>query len=242
LELTILGSGRSTPTSARVCVVSALVSGAYLPAIYREDPGPASFLERWLANFEGFFTNLEDRIEHVHALFDPRTAPAEALDWLGCWMGVVLDPMWAEDRRRFFIRHAHELYRWRGTVRGLEMALRIYPAETLDEQVLDPRGAAELRIVEQFVTRQENASSPVNTAHRFKVLIPHDLPEDQAHMVERIVDLERPGHASYEVKRYWDMFRVGEARVGLDTQVGHGSSDAGAWEGGPGSYLEACIP
>jgi hypothetical protein len=39
-------------------------------------------------------------------------------------------------------------------------------------------------------------------------------------MVERIANLEKPAHVACEIKRYWDLFRVGEARLGLDTTLG----------------------
>ncbi len=42
-------------------------------------------------------------------------------------------------------------------------------------------------------------------------------------MAQRIIELEKPVHTQYELKRYWDLFRVGEARLGLDTQLGRGS-------------------
>jgi hypothetical protein len=58
------------------------------------------------------------------------------------------------------------------------------------------------------------------TAHRFAVLIPETLSTDVTTMVSRIVDLEKPAHTDYEVRRYWDYFRVGEARLGIDTILG----------------------
>ena len=42
-------------------------------------------------------------------------------------------------------------------------------------------------------------------------------------MVGRVVELEKPAHTAYDVRRYWADFRVGEARLALDTVLGDGS-------------------
>jgi hypothetical protein len=65
-------------------------------------------------------------------------------------------------------------------------------------------------------------------AHRFAVLVPTGPGDVAAQaerlaIVERIVELEKPVHTSFEVKPYWAMFRVGEARLGLDTLLDMGS-------------------
>lgn len=39
-------------------------------------------------------------------------------------------------------------------------------------------------------------------------------------MVRRVVDLERPAHTAFTVRRYFDFFRVGEARLGLESALG----------------------
>jgi phage tail-like protein len=254
LELTLEGTGRSTPTlrALRAWYPRFSYSEQYLPAIYREEPVAASFIERWLANYEGFCTALEDKITHVGALFDARTAPPEALDWLACWFGVVLDPLWDETRRRFFIRHADRLYRRRGTVSGLTTAVRLYLDCTIDERLLDDRACdgwshsdhvagGGVRIVEHFMTRGVGglafgdptdsgsgagvlhpltAADIAASAHRFTVLVPHTLAEEDRQMVERIVALEKPAHSQFELKPYWALFRVGEARTGIDTRLG----------------------
>lgn len=68
------------------------------------------------------------------------------------------------------------------------------------------------------------------TAHRFSVLLPlEDVTSDPAELerrlglARRIVELEKPAHTVFDVRFYWAFFRVGEARLGLDTQMGSGS-------------------
>ncbi len=66
-------------------------------------------------------------------------------------------------------------------------------------------------------------------AHAFTVLVPTTPESDrtfqmrQLDLVRRVVELEKPAHTSFVVKQYWALFRVGEARLGLDTILGAGS-------------------
>jgi phage tail-like protein len=143
LRITLAGTGRSTP---RVHAVRAYYPRfsylrEYLPAVYREDEASASFLDRFLANAEGFYTAVEGRIEQAQMLFDPRTVPPEYLEWLGTWFGVTLDPAWDESRRRLFLAHAHEMFLERGTVRGTTRAVRLALAECADESLFADRCA-----------------------------------------------------------------------------------------------------
>lgn len=69
------------------------------------------------------------------------------------------------------------------------------------------------------------------TAHRFTVLLPvpislgfspaeHQIRLD---LSRRIVELEKPAHTVFDVKFYWAIFRIGEARLQLDTLIEQGS-------------------
>lgn len=130
----------------------------YLPAIYQEESQSASFLDRFLANLEGFYTALEDKIAVVQLLFDVRSAPPATLEWLASWFDVALDPAWDETRRRLLIRHALDFFQWRGTSRGLLMALRLTMDECPDESIfndqpMQPQRGGAVRIIEKYRTR-----------------------------------------------------------------------------------------
>ena len=108
LRLTLLGNGRATPRIGALRVYYPRLSWLehYLPAAWRRDPVSAAFVERWLANPEGVFTALEDRLTAVHCLFDARSVPVGMLDWLGSWFGLALTDGWSERRKRLLLRHA----------------------------------------------------------------------------------------------------------------------------------------
>jgi phage tail-like protein len=157
VKLVLWGDGRSTPRlrALRAWYPRFSYLDRYLPAVYRDDDVSASFLDRFLANFEGMFTTIEDRIAAAQMLFDVRSAPADTLEWLAQWFGVAIDPDWSEDKRRLFIRHASEFFAVRGTTRGLQIALRLALDDCVDDRLFTQpdaarRRAAPVRIIERF--------------------------------------------------------------------------------------------
>jgi len=161
LEIKLIGDERATPRlrALRAYYPRFSYLTNYLPAVYREDEESASFLDRFLANIEGFYTALEDKIAAAQMLFDVRSAPAETLEWLASWFGVALDPAWDEAKRRLFISHAMDFFQARGTARGLKMALRLAFDSCADEEIFGPIDepaprTERIRIVEKFLTRR----------------------------------------------------------------------------------------
>lgn len=171
LRLVFSGNGQRTPrvSALRVYYPRFSYLNNYLPSIYRDDEQSAFFLDRFLANFEGFYTTIEDRIAAVQILFDVRSAPSDALDWLANWFGIVLDPSWQEDKRRLFISRAVDFFQYRGTMRGLRIALRLVLDNCADEsifeqQTLEQKRRDPIRIVERFQTRQTPEIIPADSA------------------------------------------------------------------------------
>jgi phage tail-like protein len=349
VRLHLIGDGKATPRvrALRVWYPRFSYLKEYLPHAYREDPVSASFLERFLANVEGSFTALEDRVLHFDAALDPRSVPPELLDWLARWFDVLLDPSWDEGRRRLFLRHAATLFTLRGTELGLQIALRLALDEHVGERLFSD--AADLRtvsyrIVDRFRLRRtpgvvlgdpgagggaasggrwrpaqgaealdaawgatfplsgdavwravaaatlgfvpwaaDHAGDPPGwteflarryghagalaaayrrsvgafsdvafprvvrpddgpelfdwfafeavvlpmraAAHRFTVLLPVCLDDDEdaerrkRDVAQRVVEAQAPAHTDFDVRHYWSAFRIGEARLGLETIV-----------------------
>jgi phage tail-like protein len=165
LMLVMTGNGRSTPhlRAMRIYYPRFSYLDHYLPAVYRDDVRSSSFLDRFLANLEGFYTSIEDKIATVQALIDGRSAPSEALDWLAGWFGIALDVTWDTYRQRLFLRHTMDVFQYRGTMRGLLMMLRLTLDQCPDESIFtDPleisASSNSIRIVEAFQARQAGPS------------------------------------------------------------------------------------
>lgn len=160
LRIKLSGNERATPhlRALRAYYPRFSYLDHYLPSVYREDEQSASFLDRFLANLEGLYTSLEDKVAAVQMLFDLRSAPAEGLEWLAGWFGIALDPVWDETKRRIFIKHAMDFFQFRGTVHGLKMALHLALDPCADESIFSlpsvgQKATHTIRIVEKFLTR-----------------------------------------------------------------------------------------
>ena len=167
LRLTLSGTGRNTPRlqALRAYYPRFSYLRQYLPAVYRDDAVSASFLDRYLANVEGFYTVLEGKIEQVQTLFDTRTVPAEYLDWLAGWLGLTLDLGWSETTRRLVISHGPQMFRQRGTRNGMIRAIRLALDPCPDESLFQDTTCSynypgekfqspfTVRVIERFLTR-----------------------------------------------------------------------------------------
>lgn len=165
----------------------------YLPSLYRDD----ELMGRLLLMFESILGPIENMVDVLPAYLDPRLVPEPLLPWLASWVDVVLDDSWSLERRRELVRKAGELYRWRGTRRGLSEYLRIYTGVVplISEHIPGMRLDAETRLGAD--TRLGSSGA----GHHFTVTV--RLRDDEGvtlDTVRAIIDVEKPAHTAYTLQ------------------------------------------
>lgn len=103
----------------------------FLPILYRE----VDFIGRFMKIFEQAFQPIVDSYNVMWANLDPLTAPQALLPFMAHWVAWQVDSVWDLQQQRRLIRRAVELYRWRGTRKGLRLYLHLYTGLPLDEDL-----------------------------------------------------------------------------------------------------------
>ena len=97
---------------------------AGLPAVYQE----SDFGMRFIGGLEELLDPIVAVLDALPAHFDPDHAPRDILSLLASWLGVDLDESQEIRHQREMVRRAADLGRKRGTVAGMELALKLaYP-------------------------------------------------------------------------------------------------------------------
>jgi phage tail-like protein len=118
----------STPVPARG-LIPGLISphplGPAMPAVFQED----DFAQRFVSAFDDVLAPIFCAMDNADAYLDPYLTPEDFLEWMSTWVGIELDETWPIERRRELVAKGVELYRWRGTVRGLADTVAVYAVE-----------------------------------------------------------------------------------------------------------------
>ena len=176
------GGKRDTPevASSRAYLRSGL------PSIYAEE----DFGMRFVGALEEVLDPIVAVLDSLQAHFDPDLAPRNVLDLLSAWLGVGFDESQPISTRRERARQAAELGRRRGTVRGLELELKLaFP--NLPLRVEDQGGVVWSTDV---TTRAE--AKPAS----FIVYCDKPISPEQQAAVARCIEQVKPVHTSYRLR------------------------------------------
>lgn len=107
-----------------------------LPALFQDD----DFSRRLVGALDELIAPIICALDNMPSYFDAQESPADFVPWLADWVGVALDENWPTERQRVLVAQAGELYRWRGTVRGLRALVAIYTGT--EPEIEESGGAA----------------------------------------------------------------------------------------------------
>jgi phage tail-like protein len=158
-----------------------------LPGLYQED----DFARRLTSGLDDVLAPVFCTLDNLDAYFDPNLAPADFIGWLAGWVGLTLDENWPVERQRALIAQAAELYRWRGTARGLAAHLALYTGT--EPEILDTGGC-------QW-SKTPGAPLPSTAEARVTVRVRVADPSSvDRRRIERIVTAAKPAHVLHEIE------------------------------------------
>src|SRR5437867_10944374 len=205
----------------------------YLPGIYQDaDEEHADFLQRFLLISAHLTSSVEENLEFVHELFDPRITQAKWLPWLASWLAMPLLEGWDEEKRREIVQRVPELYRKRGTAEGLKLALRLFA--DVNAEVHEGEWPYPGLVIGRSSTIGKDTvlSPPVFVSQCFTVELPdrkEEISRERLRTVQALVETEKPAHGHYalvfertepvyEKVPYLHLGKTG--RIGVDARIG----------------------
>lgn len=207
----------------------------HLPAIYRRSDAVGRNLVRELCFvFEHMFDSVDQNLTDGWRFYDPHVAPPEFLEWLSRWTAFTTDLDWPEEQRRALIKRAVDLYRIRGTRKGLTLFLKLFTGHEpdIEENTWPFKGfRVEGEGAEQGarVALDSVILPPVDLAHCFVVTMPikfEDVTPEMVIRIHQIIQLEKPAHTHYYLKFLEETGEV-ELReffaIGLRSGIGIGA-------------------
>ena len=240
----------STPATRSRSTVSRESYVKWLPSIYqRADLNGRNFYPRLpLDHPAPLRLRSRSMLDVIHTYFDPYEAPEKFLPWLASWSAMVLEEDWPIEKKRRLIRKAIELYRIRGTVKGLKLFISLFTGHEpdikenewpfrgwrigdtseigIDTVVLPPVNLAHTFIVEMPVTLQGRLARG-GDPH------PRDHPDGEAGQHAVLPALRLRGAAATSCREF---MAIGGGVIG---GIGLGADDVGRHHVGRGAEASA---
>src|SRR3954454_21479784 len=156
-----------------------------LPSLYQD----GDFGMRFVGALEELLDPIVAILDGLSAHFDPNFAPPDILNLLAAWLGVDLDETQDIKHQREMVRRAAELGRRRGTVKGMELALKLHFPE-LPLRVEDNGG----------VIWHSRPAQPPSSASNFVVYCDTPVEENLQAAIARCIEQYKPVHSTYRLR------------------------------------------
>jgi phage tail-like protein len=161
-----------------------------LPGVYREeDP----FIQRFTAGLDDTLAPVLSTLDNLDAYLDPYVTPPDFLEWLGGWVGAVIDETTPLPVRRAAVSRAAELHRSRGTATGLRELVELLTGGRAEVTDSGGVGYAE-------TPGAPPPGDPVPWLSVRVVLPPGADPVLATSMVEAAVAAAKPAHVPHSVE------------------------------------------
>ena len=155
--------------------------------------------------FEAAFEPVVNSFSSMWAILDPLTAPQSLLPFIAHWLAWPHDSEVSLHHQRRLIRHAVEIYRFRGTRKGLRFYLHLYTDLPLDEEIgseadksisiTEPSGqGCLLGIAQMGIDAVLGGGKPYHFEVRLRCG-PDDAIDEP--LVRRIIEQEKPAFCTY---------------------------------------------
>lgn len=172
----------------------------FLPEIYRE----SDFLARMLAIFEQSFEPTVQAMDNFWAYLDPLTAPKALLPFLASAVAWPMNPQLSLKLQRRLIRHAVQLYQWRGSRKGLQFALHLCTGLPNDDAYIKIRDTDGMEFSIGHVTLGAEPSLGGGQAFHFSVTLNTDFQGGEIEInessIRSIIEQEKPAFCTYALE------------------------------------------
>ena len=171
----------------------------FLPEIYQQ----SDFLGRFLNICEQALEPSFEMADLFWAYLNPLTAPKALVPFLAYWVAWPMNSRWPLSKQRKLIRHAVEIYQWRGTRRGLQFCLHLYTGLPLDDHHIQIEDAEDAGFVLGDVALSEAPCLGGGNPYHFAVILRPDTIEHFNQLEETtlraIIEQEKPAFCTYDL-------------------------------------------
>ena len=156
-----------------------------LPALYQD----GDFGMRFVGALEELLDPIVAVLDGLPYHFDPNFAPPDILQLLAAWLGVDLDETQTISQQREMVLRSAELARRRGTVKGMELALKLHFPE------------APMRIEDNGGVIWHGNPGPGNkSSSSFVVYCDVPVEETMQAAIARCIEQYKPVHSTYRLR------------------------------------------